>query len=108
MDSSWMNVRDISSLSPQEITDFLKSQHRKQGDLKKGYETAQNPKDWDLQQQEIRQAQEEAANQVDELEDEDELVDASAGKRKKAPKDKSKKKSKISKVSFWMMSDVVG
>lgn len=67
--------------------------------MKKGYEVAADPTEWDADQQEIRQAKEDALNQVDELDDEDEDADASAGKRKKSGKDKSKKKAKTAKVS---------
>jgi len=100
MASSWLNIRDIDHLSPEEITEFLNTSHRKTGELRQGYEVAQNPKEWDAEQVEHRRGLEEAANEVDELEDEDELADTSAGKRKKAPKEKSKKKAKTSKVSL--------
>lgn len=99
MASSWLNIRDIDHLSPEEITEFLNTSHRKTGELRQGYEVAQNPKEWDAEQVEHRRGLEAAANEVDELEDEDELADTSAGKRKKAPKEKSKKKAKTSKVS---------
>jgi hypothetical protein len=92
----------LEHLSPKEITDFLSSSHRRtSGDLKHGYEIAQDPTEWDAEQKEINEERENAANQVDELEDDDdEEADTSATKRKKATKEKSKKRAKVSKVSF--------
>lgn len=68
--------------------------------MQRGYEIAQDPTEWDVEQKDVRQAKEDAANQVDELEDDDEEADVSTSKRKKATKEKSKKKAKVSKVSF--------
>lgn len=65
--------------------------------MKRGYQVAQDPTEWDAEQKDVRQAKEDALNQVDELEDEDE--DVAAGKRKKSGKDKSKKKAKTAQVS---------
>jgi len=92
----------LEHLSPKEISDFLSANHRRtSGDLKHGYEIAQDPTEWDAEQKEINEERENAANQVDELEDDDdEEADTSATKRKKATKEKSKKKAKVSKVSF--------
>ena len=92
----------MEHLSPKEISDFLSANHRRtSGDLKHGYEIAQDPTEWDAEQKEINEERENAANQVDELEDDDdEEADTSATKRKKATKEKSKKKAKVSKVSF--------
>lgn len=99
-DFSWLHIRDLEHLSPKEITDFLSSSHRRtSGDLKHGYEIAQDPTEWDAEQKEINEERENAANQVDELEDDDdEEADTSATKRKKATKEKSKKRSKVSKA----------
>jgi len=103
--SSWLHIRDLEHLSPKEIADFLSSNHRRtSGDLKHGYEIAQDPTEWDAEQKEIHEERENAANQVDELEDDDEEADVSATKRKKATKEKSKKKAKVSKVSFLDLS----
>jgi hypothetical protein len=102
--SSWLHIRDLEHLSPKEITDFLSTGHRRtSGDLKLGYEIAQDPTEWDVEQKEINEERENAANQVDELEDDDEEADVSATKRKKATKDKSKKKPKVSKASFVIL-----
>lgn len=99
--SSWIHTRDIEYLSPKAISEFLAANHRRTGgDLKRGYEIAQDPTEWDVEQQDVRKAQEDAANQVDELEDDDEEADVSTSKRKKATKEKSKKKAKVSKVSL--------
>jgi hypothetical protein len=100
--SSWLHVRDLEHLSPKQITEFLSGAHRRtSGDLKEGYEIAQDPTEWDAEQKELLEERENAANQVDELEDDDEEeADTSATKRKKATKEKSKKKAKISKVSL--------
>jgi hypothetical protein len=99
--SSWTNARDLEALTPKAITEFLSGNHRRSGgDLKRGYEIAQDPTEWDADQKDIRQQAEDAANQVDELEDEDEDEAAETSvKRKKATKEKSKKKAKVSKVS---------
>jgi D-tyrosyl-tRNA(Tyr) deacylase len=96
--SSWTHSRDLEHLSPKAIKDFLNEPRgRATGDLKRGYQVAQDPTEWDAEQKDVRQAKEDALNQVDELEDEDE--DVAAGKRKKSGKDKSKKKAKTAQVS---------
>lgn len=73
--------------------------------MQRGYEIAQDPTEWDVEQKDVRQAKEDAANQVDELEDDDEEADVSTSKRKKATKEKSKKKAKVSKVSHSFSSE---
>jgi hypothetical protein len=99
--SSWLHVRDLEHLSPKQITEFLSGAHRRtSGDLKEGYEIAQDPTEWEKEIKELEKEKEKADNQVDELEDDDEEADVSATKRKKATKEKSKKKAKISKVSL--------
>lgn len=99
--SSWLHVRDIEPLSPKQIEEFLAQGHRRaSGDLKLGYEIAQDPTSWSEEQKEIAKELEKSANQVDELEDDDEEeADTSTTKRKKATKEKSKKKAKVAKVS---------
>jgi hypothetical protein len=80
--SSWTHSRDLEHLSPKAIKDFLNEPRgRATGDLKRGYQVAQDPTEWDAEQKDVRQAKEDALNQVDELED------------------KSKKKAKTAQVS---------
>ncbi|OXG81533.1 hypothetical protein C345_04873 [Cryptococcus neoformans A2-102-5] len=90
-DFSWLQNKDIKALSSSDISAFLSQSHRKaSGGLREAYQTAQDPTEWDAQQEEIHKQQEEAEANVDELEDEDEAeVVVKAGKRKR---DEPKKK----------------
>ncbi|AAW45692.1 hypothetical protein CNI02650 [Cryptococcus deneoformans JEC21] len=84
-DFSWLQNKDIKALSASDISSFLAQPHRKSsGGLREAYQTAQDPTEWDAQQEEIHKQQEEAEANVDELEDEDEAeVVVKAGKRKR-------------------------
>lgn len=78
--------------------------------MREGYEVAQDPSAWDMEQQEVRDSREADIQEEDELAgaDEDD-EETSGGKRKKATKEKSKaKKPKTAKkVSFCFWLGVV-
>lgn len=91
--SSWLQNKDIKALSSSDISSFLSQSHRKaSGGLREAYQTAQDPTEWDAQQEEIHKQQEEAEANVDELEDEDEgeEVVVKGGKRKREEPKKKK------------------
>lgn len=91
--SSWLQNKDIKALSSSDISSFLSQSHRKaSGGLREAYQTAQDPTEWDAQQEEIHKQQEEAEANVDELEDEDEgeEVAVKGGKRKREEPKKKK------------------
>ncbi|KIR29210.1 hypothetical protein I309_01797 [Cryptococcus deuterogattii LA55] len=91
--SSWLQNKDIKALSSSDISSFLSQSHRKaSGGLREAYQTAQDPTEWDAQQEEIHKQQEEAEANVDELEDEDEGEDVvvKGGKRKREEPKKKK------------------
>jgi hypothetical protein len=97
--SSWLNQRDLTPLTPSDISSYLESGHRKAtGGLREAYQTAQDPTEWDEGQAQIVQREQEGEEEVDELADEDEEAEAvTGGKRKKAAaggKEGSKKKAK--------------
>jgi len=95
-DFSWLNAKELSPLSPSDIKSYTGSGHRKSGDLMEAYKTAEDPTEWLEQQEQIKNAAETEAGDVDELADEDEEA-ASGSKRKRAEtskQTKSKKKSK--------------
>ncbi|KAI9634104.1 uncharacterized protein MKK02DRAFT_38775 [Dioszegia hungarica] len=103
-DYSWLNQRDLTSLTPSDISSYLESGHRKAtGGLREAYQTAQDPTEWDEGQAQIVQREQEGEEEVDELADEDEGEEAAVtgGKRKKAAatggKEGSKKKAKTEK-----------
>lgn len=101
--SSWLNARDITKLSKDDISSFLSAGHRKaSGGLKEAYETAADPEEWIAAQEELLRSREEdereAAENVDELEDEDETP--AGGKRKRGAASKPAQKKKAKKVSF--------
>ncbi|KGB76928.2 hypothetical protein CNBG_2766 [Cryptococcus deuterogattii R265] len=92
-DFSWLQNKDIKALSSSDISSFLSQSHRKaSGGLREAYQTAQDPTEWDAQQEEIHKQQEEAEANVDELEDEDEgeEVVVKGGKRKREEPKKKK------------------
>ncbi|ADV23974.1 hypothetical protein CNI02650 [Cryptococcus gattii WM276] len=91
-DFSWLQNKDIKALSSSDISSFLSQPHRKaSGGLREAYQTAQDPTEWDAQQEEIHKQQEEAEANVDELEDEDEgEVVVKGGKRKREEPKKKK------------------
>nr|ODN91545.1 hypothetical protein L204_05530 [Cryptococcus depauperatus CBS 7855] len=92
-DFSWLQPKDIRPLSNSDIDSFLSQPHRKaSGGLRDAYKTAQDPTEWDEQQQELHQQQAEAEANVDELDDDDEPVRAKGGKRKRAIDDGKKNK----------------
>lgn len=98
--SSWLAPKDISPLKPHQIDAFINEPHRKvSGPLRQAYMTAQDPTEWDAQQQAKRRKLEEAEadEDVDELEEEEDN-ETTAGKRKRAsaPK-KDAKKAKTAK-----------
>ncbi|WWD19632.1 hypothetical protein CI109_104094 [Kwoniella shandongensis] len=98
-DFSWLQSKEIKPLSSSEISTYLSEPHRKPaGGLREAYQTAQDPTEWDSQQQEIHKAREEAEAEananVDELEDEDEEEVATGGKRKRSAAEKKDKKKK--------------
>lgn len=107
-DYAWLPNRELQPLTSKMITDFLSEGHRKaSGSMREGYEIAQDPKKWDSEQADLRQAREAAEVEEDELEDEDEQVEASGGKRKKPTKEKSKaKKPKTAKKNGLSAADV--
>lgn len=75
------------------IEEYLAEGHRKAaGAMRDGYEIARDPKQWDADQEDLRQSRVAAEEEVDELEGDDEDVEGSAGKRKKPAKEKSKAK----------------
>lgn len=91
--SSWLQNKDIKALSSSDISSFLSQSHRKaSGGLREAYQTAQDPTEWDAQQEQIHKQQEEAEANVDELEDEDEgeEVVVKGGKRKREEPKKKK------------------
>ncbi|KAK8853217.1 hypothetical protein IAR55_003919 [Kwoniella newhampshirensis] len=98
-DFSWLQSKEIKPLSSSEISDFISQPHRKStGGLREAYQTAQDPTEWDSQQDEIHKAREEAEAEananVDELEDEDDEEVATGGKRKRSAAEKKDKKKK--------------
>lgn len=103
--SSWLNARDITKLSKEDISAFLSAGHRKaSGGLKEAYETAADPEEWIAAQEELLRGREEdereAAENVDELEDDEEAP--SGGKRKRGAASKPAQKKKAKKVRFCL------
>lgn len=103
-DHAWLNARDIKSLPAHQIRAYLEESHRKKdGDLKKAYEIALNPSEWETRQSEYAVA---AAEREDQLADEDEEdyevedEEEEGSKKRKAPsksKAKTEKKAKVDK-----------
>jgi hypothetical protein len=92
--SSWLPSRELNALSDKDISDYLAQPGRKaSGDLRKAYETAQDPTEWDVEQAERRAVNEAAEEEHDELDEEDGEAGA-GGKRKRADGAKKSHKKK--------------
>lgn len=98
--SAWLHAREITLLTPSDISEYLSQTHRKAtGGLREAYQTAQDPTEWDEGQKAILDQQAAENDDVDELEEEDAEV---GDKRKKASASKPKKKAKTeASVSLW-------
>ncbi|ODN94654.1 hypothetical protein L198_04795 [Cryptococcus wingfieldii CBS 7118] len=82
-DFAWLASKDIKPLPSSDITSFLSQTHRKSaGALRVAYSTAQDPSEWDEQQDAARRQGEAEEEEVDELEDEEEEK-VKGGKRKR-------------------------
>ncbi|TYJ53947.1 hypothetical protein B9479_005424 [Cryptococcus floricola] len=82
-DFAWLASKDIKPLPSSDITSFLSQTHRKTaGPLRVAYSTAQDPSEWDEQQDAARRQGEAEEEEVDELEDEEEEK-VKGGKRKR-------------------------
>ena len=101
-------AKDISKLQKHEIEAYVNEPSKKSGDLREGYQIALDPEKWlaekESQAQEFADAEANAA--IDQLDSEEEGVDARAGKSKKrkresdaAPSAKAKSRSKPKKTS---------
>ncbi|PWZ02145.1 hypothetical protein BCV70DRAFT_57851 [Testicularia cyperi] len=98
-DYHWAFAKDLELLTTQKIDQFLSSQSRKKGDLRKAYELARDPMAWNEEQNEIvhnyelslKEAAEEEEENQDQLQDEedeaaeDDEDEAPVKKRKQAP-----------------------
>ncbi|KAK6909424.1 hypothetical protein I204_01287 [Kwoniella mangroviensis CBS 8886] len=109
-DFSWLQSKEIKSLSQSDISAYLGESHRKSaGGLREAYITAQDPTEWDAQQADLQQAKEDAENEneVDEIEDEEEEEATTGGKRKRAAPEKKKdgKKAKTTKSKATVDDD---
>lgn len=112
--SSWTKARDISTLSPREITAYVGNPGKKNGDLLKGYKVAEDPKSWIADREENDQLRADEAARAAEHDTEDQLASgdeangdkskkrkrkSDAGAAKKEPEDKKAKKAKLEKLA---------
>lgn len=124
--SHWAGPRDLSLLSKREIDAYLSDPHKKSGDLQKAYKIAQDPTDWNEQQNSIVRAHEAALEEAEEeeMENEDQLEEddeedeeAESGKKRKragasgkvresAEQAKQRKKQKLEALSRAKVSSL--
>ncbi|KAF8883068.1 hypothetical protein CPB84DRAFT_1817097 [Gymnopilus junonius] len=82
-DYAWLHAKDLSSLKQHEIEAFLSDETKKRnGDLREGYRIALDPQPWMTNRAEAVHAAQEAAEQVDQLESENEGDEDGEGKKK--------------------------
>lgn len=99
----WANTKEMSALTKQEIDNYLNDTSKKrEGDLRKGYQVALNPDEWE-EEHDRRLADAQAQAEDDELEDEEtgskrRRKAPAKGTAKKAKTDASQKKSKANKT----------
>ncbi|TIB97734.1 hypothetical protein E3Q18_02406, partial [Wallemia mellicola] len=99
----WANTKEMSALTKQEIENYLNDTSKKrEGDLRKGYQVALNPDEWE-EEHDRRLADAQAQADDDELEDEEtgskrRRKAPAKGTTKKAKTDASQKKSKSNKA----------
>ncbi|KAK4705920.1 hypothetical protein P7C70_g293, partial [Phenoliferia sp. Uapishka_3] len=113
-DYAWTKARDISTLSPREITSYITNPGKKSGDLLKGYKIADDPAPWNADREGAEQQR--AADEAELEKDQDQLASgdeemnggeaskkrkrkSEAGAAKKEPDDKKAKKAKLEKLA---------
>lgn len=91
--------RDLKLLGKREIEAFLSDPHKRAADLKNAYKLAQDPKEWNEEQNEIVREAEEADENEDELADEGDEEDEEVQpiKKRKQPSSASKASSSSKK-----------
>lgn len=96
--SAWLGQRDISRLTEKEIDAYI-SGGKKKGDLLKGYETAQDPKEWITDKEDAAALEKQREAEMAAMDEDDQLAsenDAPATKGGKGKKDATKKRKRES------------
>lgn len=97
-DFAWLGQRDISRLTEKEIDAYI-SGGKKKGDLLKGYETAQDPKEWITDKEDAAALEKQREAEMAAMDEDDQLAsenDAPATKGGKGKKDATKKRKRES------------
>ncbi|KAK7692148.1 hypothetical protein QCA50_003767 [Cerrena zonata] len=103
-DYAWLVGKDISRLLPHEIQAYIQEPFKRSGDLLEGYKIAQDPRDWEASRDALQAeaAENEANEEVDQLdsegeeeaEDEDEEEKKTKSKKRKRDSEPAPKKAK--------------